>query len=70
MIPLFRRFDCYATLQQRQFGTWKVLWNTPGFWRAKQMIAFSSGYYLYVTLLTSFIKGVHRFQPNRQKGPW
>jgi len=38
IVPLFRRFNCYATLQQCQVFTWKVLWNTPDFWRAKQMM--------------------------------
>jgi len=40
------------------------------FWHAKRMIACSSSDHLdIVTVLTVFIKGVHSFQPNRQKGP-
>jgi len=39
------------------------------FRHAKQLITFSGRDHLELTLLTGFIKGVHSFQANRQKGP-
>jgi len=37
--------------------------------RAKRLNAVYSRDHLYVTTITGFVKGVHSFQPNRQKGP-